>query len=69
MKKNIPKWKLDKINIQDNYNSKLSQKVMEKISNIYNTKENLDELNKYLLIQSYFNKYFYDLKLINETNV
>lgn len=70
MKKNIPKWKINQSSNQqvDLYFPKKSQEIKQRILSKYEDL-NLSEIDKYLLVESYYNKYFYDLKLMNQTNV
>ena len=69
MKKSIPTWKIDQISTQqDIYISKKAQKVKQYILATYQD-TNLSDFDKYLLVESKFNKQFYDLKLMDQTNV
>lgn len=66
MKKNVPKWLVgDNLILGNMYVSKKSQEVKDKI---YSRIEDLqiDDLDKYVLVQSYFNKKFYKLDLMKQ---
>lgn len=70
MKKSIPKWKINQNSNQEVifHFSKKSQAIKQLILSKYQDLD-LSEIDKYLLVESYYNKYFYDLELMNQTNV
>ena len=58
MKKTIPKWKIiENIEKLENYDSEEKIKVLDKIYRSYDKIEASD-IDKYLITQSFFNKFF-----------
>ena len=65
MKKKIPKWTFNDKKIENKYLSKYDQQIR---GIIWMSLENLelDEFRKFGVVECFFNKYFYDLKLMDE---
>lgn len=67
MKKNIPKWTFNDKKIENKYLSKYDQQIMGIIwMSLENLNLDIDEFRKYELVNCFFNKYFYDLVLMDE---
>ena len=67
MKKKIPKWTFNDKKIKNKYLSKYDQHLRSVIwMNLEKLNLNIDEFRKYELVDCFFNKYFYDLMLMDE---
>ena len=59
----LPTYKSSSKSSSEEYNSEIQQEVKDKIYQNFNGKDNFETYNK---VQSYFNKYFYKMKLLDE---